>query len=243
MKVGEVAAREKLSIEAAARQERHRFFAETGKAHRCRQILLGHHAGDAAETTLLNLFRGSGRLTPLRSPSEIRVGRRTLTFLRPLLATPRSAIDAYLSEHGIRFREDASNQSADHLRNRIRHQLLPLLDEMFEREVSVNVNRAAQIAGEEHRYLDSVIEGLDLSPEGRPACLSTVRLRALPLAIQRRAIHRWLVRQRIPRVSFEKVEACLSLLDPSCGPAKVNLPGNHHARRKDKALFIEKGGG
>jgi tRNA(Ile)-lysidine synthase len=230
---------QKLSLETAARQARHEFFAEISRAHRCRQILLGHHADDAAETTLINLFRGSAGLTQLRHRSEIRVGNRHLTFIRPLLNTRRAEIDRYIGLERLKFREDASNQSEDHLRNRVRHQLVPLISEIFDRDVTNAINRAAQISNEENTYLDALLQDFDLAPKDQPTVLSTTLLGALPLPLQRRAIHSWLKLNQVSKISFEKVEHCLSLLDPVSGPAKINLPGDRHARRKNRTLFIE----
>lgn len=239
MNVRALAKTEKLSIEAAARLARHRFFDAVGRAHRCRQVILGHHADDRVESVLLNLFRGSGKLTLPKSPSEISVAKRSLSLIRPLYPTWRSDIDRYIAEHRLAFREDSSNAGPEHLRNRIRHQLVPLLNEVFERDVTKIVSRAALIASEEDAYLQSLLSAQSLTPPGQPEALSTTRLRRLPLALQRRAVHDWLKRNAIPRITFENIEACLTLLDPTGIPAKINLPGNHHARRRNKSLFIE----
>ena len=213
-----------LSLETAARQARHQFFAGLSQQHRCNRVLLAHHADDAAETTLLNLFRGSSRLTQLKSPSEITIGRRTLTLLRPLLSTSREEIDTYIETHKLKFREDASNQSQDHLRNRIRHQLVPLLNEIFDRDITAPLNRAAHIATEEDSYLDSLLQNLDLTVKDRPDALSTTRLAALPIVLQRRAIHTWLKQNAVPKITFEKVEECRSLLDATSRPRQDQPP-------------------
>lgn len=220
---------------------RHEFFAGIASRLRCREVILGHHADDRVETTLINLFRGSGKLTLARSPSEIRVGRRRLIFLRPLYPVWRSEIDAYIETCGLTFREDESNAETDVIRNRVRHELLPLLDDIFDRDVAKIIQRASLIASEEDDYLQALLQELELSPSpGKIAGgISTTRLGALPLTLQRRAIHDWLKRNKVSKISFEKIEECLTLLDPASGPAKINLPGNRHARRRNKTLFIE----
>ncbi|MGI9243586.1 MAG: TilS substrate-binding domain-containing protein [Verrucomicrobiales bacterium] len=76
-------------------------------------------------------------------------------------------------------------------------------------------------------------------PPSAPGALSTTRLVALPLSLQRRAIHDWLRGHSIPKISFDKIEECLTLLDPETGPAKINLPGGRFARRRNKLLFLE----
>jgi tRNA(Ile)-lysidine synthase len=239
--VGALAKQQKLSIETAARHARHKFFAELSGRLRCRQIILGHHADDRVESTLINLFRGSGKLTLAKSPSVIKVGRRSLSFFRPLYPVWRSEIDAYVKACGLVFREDASNAESDVTRNRVRHELVPLLDDIFERDVAKIIQRASLITSEEDDYLQALLQELELSPStGKfPSSISTTRLKALPLTLQRRAIHDWLKRSAVTKISFEKIEECLSLLDTASGPAKINLPGKRHARRRNKMLFIE----
>ena len=113
-----------------------------------------------------------------------------------------------------------------------------MLKEIFERDVTKIINRAAIIASDEDAFLFEHLDGTYPATD-RETTISTTRLRALPIALRRRAIHGWLKLNHIPKISFEKIEECLTLLDPENGPAKINLPGDHHARRKNKTLFIE----
>ncbi|MBQ9662438.1 MAG: tRNA lysidine(34) synthetase TilS [Oscillospiraceae bacterium] len=121
--VASFAAARKLGTEDAARTLRYRFLEETAEACGCDRIATAHTLDDNAETVLMNLCRGAGTrglagIPPVR-------GR----LIRPLLATERSEITAYLTEHGIAHVEDSSNQTDDYTRNRIRHQVIPLLKE------------------------------------------------------------------------------------------------------------------
>ena len=79
-----------------------------------------------------------------------------------------------------------------------------------------------------------------LSADGLPAERLSVRtLAALPVARQRRVVRAWLRARRVPDVGYDEIERVRSLLDVGGGPAKVNLPGDHHARRRAGVLFVE----
>src|ERR1043166_1447525 len=117
-----LAKRKNVSIETAAREARYAFFADVARRRRCRTIFLAHHADDLVETFLFNLFRGtggSGRV--MRTTTEHKVGKTTLTVVRPFLAVWRAEIDAYVHERGLGYREDTSNAELASARNRIRH--------------------------------------------------------------------------------------------------------------------------
>lgn len=118
-------------VEAAARQARYDFLAETAQATGAPVIASAHHADDEAETILLHLLRGAG-LNGLRGMAyRARVpGYAHLTLIRPLLNVTRTEIDSYCREHGLVPREDASNQDVTLLRNRIRAEVLPRLREI-----------------------------------------------------------------------------------------------------------------
>ncbi|WKZ66300.1 MAG: tRNA lysidine(34) synthetase TilS [Flavobacteriales bacterium] len=112
-----------LSIQMAARELRYAFFAEAWKDQPWRTVL-AHHADDAVETLLMHLMRGVGVFGWSTIPPVSGV------FVRPLLAVDRATIEAYATEHAIPFREDSSNTDAKYLRNRVRHELLPLMEAM-----------------------------------------------------------------------------------------------------------------
>ncbi len=110
-----------LSLEDAARQARYAFFDRCLKKQPEAWLLTAHTASDQAETVIMNLLRGSG----LRGLKGIPAQRQRI--LRPLLAVSREEIEAYARQHNVFFVEDSSNASLEFTRNRIRHQVLPVL--------------------------------------------------------------------------------------------------------------------
>src|SRR5258705_12279254 len=108
-----LAAKQKISIETAAREARYQFFAQVAKRGRCHTIFLAHHADDLVETFLINLFRGAGSagLAGMREVSTRRIDDVGLTIVRPLLSVWRKQIDNYMRKHRLAFREDASNKN------------------------------------------------------------------------------------------------------------------------------------
>ncbi len=231
--VAALARERKLSIETAARQARYAFFARAARETRCRTLVLAHHADDQAETFLFNLLRGGGSGLGGMRPRAVRVidGVR-LEILRPWLGLWRAEIEAYAARENLRYREDASNASPAHTRNRLRSRVLPMLAREFGRDVRQSLWRAAEILGAQQEWLDR-----SLALDG--AELPVAALRALPEALQRHAIHEWLRRARTPQISFGLVESIRALLPPGAAAARVNLPGGKFARRRAGILFIE----
>jgi tRNA(Ile)-lysidine synthase len=225
----------KISLETAAREARYAFFAEAARRRRCRTIFLAHHADDLVETFLFNLMRGAG-LTGLAATRDVsirRVDGVELTIVRPLLSVWRKDVDDYVRVHGLRFREDATNKNVAPMRNRIRNRIIPYLEKTFGHNIRQNIWRTATIAAEEDKWIDSELPALT------DAKLSAAKLRMLPVAVQRRAILKWLRAQNVSDVGFDIIETVRSLLDPNASTAKVNLPQDRHARRRAKMIFIE----
>ena len=229
-KVGERAEKNGESIETAARNARYEFFQKVARQKRVDSIFLAHHADDQVETFLFNLFRGAGTagLGAMRDVSW----HGALRVIRPMLGMWRTEIDAWITEHHLKFREDATNSDTKHHRNRFRHQILPLLEEYFGREIRSSVWRSAEILSSENEWLETLI-----APA--PDELSVPDLRLMPVAKQRRLILAWLKKLKVPFAGFVEVERVRSLLNEEGAPAKINLPGNRHARRRAKKLFLE----
>ena len=236
--VGALAKRSKWSIETAARFARLAFFVEVARHRRCPRIFLAHHADDLVETALLNLFRGAGPggMAAMRRISIHRIGKTQLTILRPFLGVWRSEIDSYVSQHGLKFREDATNRLLHSSRNKLRHRILPDIEKQFGRDVRKTIWRAAQIWSEEEAVLDSLVSTGTISA----AHLVVAALRKMPAALQRRAILRWLRARKVADVSFDVVENVRALIEPGAKIAKVNLPRDQHARRRAGKIFIER---
>ena len=241
-----LAAKQKISIETAAREARYQFFAQVAKRGRCRTIFLGHHADDLVETFLINLFRGSGTtgLGAMREVSKRRVEGVDLTIVRPFLGVWRREIDRYVGRHRLKFREDASNKNLAPLRNRIRGRIIPYLEKALGRNIRQSIWRAAVIAAEEEDWIEDQLPNatdaeLRAGASSAEAALSVAELRDLPIALQRREILKWLRTRKITNVGFDVVESVRSLLDHESRVAKVNLPQDRHARRRAGKIFIE----
>lgn len=232
--VRELARRQKQSIETAARAARYAFFAGVARRLRCRQIFLGHHADDLVETFLMNLFRGAGAvgLSAMREVSSQKIGTVELQVVRPLLGTWRREIDAYVKQEKLKFREDKTNAVFGPTRNRLRLRVIPELERTLGRSVRENIWRAAHIAAEENEWLASLLE----SPNEQ---LFVENLRALPIAAQRRLLHRWLRQHDVADIGFDLIERIRSLFAPKAAAAKTNLPRGRFVRRRAKKIFID----
>ena len=232
-----LAAKQKKSIETAARDARYSFFAKVTQRTGCRTIFIAHHADDLVETFLINLFRGAGLagLSSLREASSRDIDGVPLTILRPFLHIWRREIARYVKKHRLAFREDASNRDMTPLRNRVRHRIIPYLEKSVGRNIRPNIWRTARIAAEEESFFETLLpEGLDAL-----SALAVEPLQRMSVAVQRRMLHQWLRGGGVANVGFELVERVRGLLDLASGVAKTNLPGDRHARRRAGKLFIE----
>jgi tRNA(Ile)-lysidine synthase len=232
--VAAVAKRRRQSLETTARQVRYAFFARVAEQEDCPRLFLAHHADDQVETFLFNLFRGSATagLAAMRSLHTRTIDGVTLEIARPLLGMWREEIDAYVAEHRLEYREDASNSDPRHTRNRLRGEIIPALSTAFGRDIRRSVWRAAEVLRAEDDFLAS-LPALQALPE----MLETAGLRAQPPAMQRRILYAWLKARAVPEVGFEEVESVRGLLTER--RAKVNLPAGLHARRRAGKILVE----
>lgn len=180
------ARRHKLSIEMAARRLRHEFLARSAREHRQSAIALAHHADDQVELFFLRLLRGSGpdALAGMKwissSPADA-----SIQLVRPLLNCSKLELCQYASERQIAFREDASNASFDFQRNRVRHELIPLLIKDYQPALKANVLRLMDLQGAEAEFVgEAAGDWLQASPRQPFACL--------PVALQRRCLQQQL---------------------------------------------------
>jgi tRNA(Ile)-lysidine synthase len=221
--VRELARANRLSLEMAARKLRHDFLARTASRRRIPVIALAHHADDQLELFFLRLFRGGGGegLAGMKwrnpSPSD-----RQVQLVRPLLDQPKVVLCEYAAEQRIRFREDATNALLDFQRNRIRHELLPLLRRKYQPALNRTISRVMDIVGAEAEFAAEAAEkwlhwAVGPKPKRARASLAG-RFRGqqegewkqslfgdLPVAVQRRCVQLQLRRQGV-EPDFELVE-------------------------------------
>ena len=228
------ARREGLSLEEAGRTLRYRFLGQAALEAGCPLIATGHHAGDSAETVLMNLIRGCG-LKGLAGIPE-----RRDNIVRPMLEVSRGEIEAYLKEHGVPHVEDETNEDVNYTRNKVRHQLLPLLEELNP-QAAAHIAAAARRLREDEEELSRqaaplAAEGLDI-PDGVALPVRVLREAPRPLAL--RACDGLLERAGLgaQAVHLERVLALALGDDPSAG---ADLPGGR-AYRQYELLVLAPG--
>jgi tRNA(Ile)-lysidine synthase len=229
---------EKKGVELAAREARHAVYVRAQKKYLTAGVMLGHHAEDQAETVLYNLLRGSNSLKGIRFESSVNVDGVTLRIARPLLEVRRSEIDAYVQSQKLEYRDDRSNNEGFTARNRLRHEVMPLLRDIMQREVVVSINGAAEASMEQSDFLERLVDfDKFLDPQGR---IFLPALSGLDLVLQQSVIFQYLMRHKVPGLSRELISECIAICDSgAAAAAKCNLPGGRWLRRKEQRLFIQ----
>lgn len=182
-KVKAYAESKKISVETAARELRYDFLRKTAERIEADRIATAHTADDNAETLLLNLIRGSG-LKGLCGIPPVRGN-----IIRPMLCKTREQVIAYLSEREIPFVEDSTNAEDIYTRNRLRHNVIPLLRE-FNPHFIESVCGTVETLGEDEAYLTYLANKV-LWSTSREACgirLTTDEFRKLPVPVSARVI-------------------------------------------------------
>lgn len=139
-----------LSTEEAGRILRYEVLCEEAAQWGAETIALAHHRDDNAETILHHLLRGSG-LRGLGGMRPVQGNR-----IRPLLCVGRDEILEYLTDHGLGWCEDSTNESGDYTRNRIRSQVMPLLKETVNERAVDHILQAGELFAQADRYLEEV---------------------------------------------------------------------------------------
>ncbi len=184
-----------LSLEMAAREVRYAFFGQVLGETGASAVATAHTADDQAETVLLRLLRGAGPRGLGAMLPRARV--QGVPVVRPFLCVTRREVEAYLTGLGKRWREDRTNADPAMLRNRVRHELLPLLEKRFSPGIREILRRTADILREEEEWLLPQAEKAlaRLAPLRAGGSLRAGGLEALPRALSRRVIRLWLMRE------------------------------------------------
>jgi tRNA(Ile)-lysidine synthase len=229
----------RLSIQEAAREVRYTFYDETAEKYGAQKIALGHQKNDNAESILMHLLRGTGP-RGLSGITPVRQGR----IIRPLLDVTRNQVLGFLQRHGLEYLEDPSNADRKYLRNKIRHELLPILERDFNVKVTCTLTRLASIARDEEHFWNGMVKATfkDLVTEHKT---DSVVFPASHLARLHRALLRRLIRHAVlvlkgdlKRLSHNHVEAVCRFINRGAPSGWLDLPrGIGVARDGDEIRF------
>jgi tRNA(Ile)-lysidine synthase len=192
-----------------------------GAVHR---VATGHTRTDQSETVLFRILRGSG-LSGLSGILPVTAEG----LVRPLLEIDRSEIEAWLRQRGIAWREDETNRDPTYARNRLRHEILPLLRDSFNPQLDQALANLATLARDEEGYWEAEIAGLIQQPttNNQPLVLPVSQLSEAPPALARRLVRRAveIVKGDLHGIDFAHVERVLEMARSLEGHHRLQAPG------------------
>lgn len=220
-----------LGIEEAGRQLRYAFFHRSATAHDCQWIATAHHGDDNVETMLLNLCRGTGMAGLCGIPAI--AGK----VIRPFLAVSRADLEAYSMAENISHITDHTNGDTTFARNRLRHQVLPILETINPKFVG-HFSQTAEILSQEQGYLATQAAALPRqeTPDGLTMAWGTIQ--ANPV-LAHRAVHQIIcqVAGKSRDITAQHVGSVLALQGAG---GQVSLPYGVVARATSAAVMVEK---
>ena len=239
------------SIEMIARKARYQFLIDTARELRANKIALGHNQDDQVETFLLNFLRGSGTAGLSGMPAKRKLARlkggKNIYIIRPLIGAAREEIIAYLDKKKLRARLDASNLSLAFKRNKIRWQLLPLLQKEYNPNIKGVIKRITEIFKEEdifwQEYLKTIFKNSILKKSKKEIQLNLKKVSAQAEAVQSRILQRAL-RQLLGDlrgINYAHITAIKKLCRRATGRKFLTLPGNVQVVKNYDKLILEKG--
>ncbi len=219
-----------LSIEEAARELRYRFLFDAAQEHTAQAVAVGHTADDQVETVLMHLLRGAG-LSGLKGMLPrviIPSWNSELPLVRPLLAVWREEVLTYCQTQGLQPHIDASNLDTAYFRNRLRHELIPYLEE-YNPNLRRSLWRMTQILASDHQVLEEVVESAwetCILEEGQGyVALSRQEFLNLPVGTQRSLMRRAIrtLRPGLRDIGFDAIHRALEFftLPPQTGQADL----------------------
>ncbi|MBI3318914.1 MAG: tRNA lysidine(34) synthetase TilS [Candidatus Omnitrophica bacterium] len=229
------------SLEAAAREIRYSALTKAAKRRGCRTIALGHTQDDQAETVLMWLLRGSGSAGLAGIPPVREVEGSSLRIVRPLIDCPREEVNGYLRSQGLRACQDASNRSLRFFRNRLRLELIPLLEREYSPQLKRHLGMLARILREEEEVLEKETRRLwrTLARLGRRGLrLDLSQLKKLPPPLRRRVLRLSLKRLRgsLQGFGFQHAELLERLTSDAEGA--LDLPEGLRAEVRGRWLIL-----
>lgn len=225
------------SLEEEAREQRYAFLRKVAADLGGAKIATGHHSDDQAETVIINLLRGagSGGLRGMQAANG--------SIIRPLLTVSRREIEAYCQQYRLTPRLDITNFETDFLRNRVRLQLLPLLEKEYNPSIKDTILRTAAVVGEQYDYIYK--SARQLWPEVVSAEQGTYSVDCQKLLNQHIALQRELLRLTVEKkqgnlkgITFYHVERLVIMAKNAAVGSVIELPGRLLVKKGYHELLV-----
>lgn len=227
-----------MSVEEAGRTARYQAFEEVRKLYQADKIAVAHNQDDNAETLLHHLFRGSG----LNGLTGISPKREAI--IRPLLCVSRKEIEDFLRQRGQSFRVDSTNLSKDYTRNKIRLEILPVIERNINEKVKEQLNQTAIILSEVKEYMKQ--EGEKAYRECATETEQKIYLDAeafivYPIALKKEVIQCCLIKcvGGLKNISSKHIESILQISEKQVGK-EINLPGKWIVKKEYERIVFQK---
>ncbi len=218
------------NLEEAARNVRQTFYRELIASGAVDRVATGHTRSDQAETVLYRILRGSG-LTGLAGILPV----TSEGLIRPLLEIDRSEIEAWLRERGIGWHEDETNRDVSYARNRLRHEILPLLRKEFNPQLDTALAHLATLARDEESYWASeVCRQQPTANRNQPLVLPVSELSNVPVAVARRRLRHAI---GAANLDFDHIERVLEMARSRDGHDRFQASGLDICRSFDWIRF------
>jgi len=201
----------KMSFEEGAREVRYRLFEKVMKRTGSNKLAVGQNRNDQAETFLIRLFRGAG----LEGLTGIKFKRDHV--IRPLLGVSRQWIEEYIEDNQITYRVDSTNDETIYTRNKIRHDLLPYLQEAFNDKVIDQIYTATLLLQDDLDYIEGEVDKVfhQFRMQGDYYRVDLKRLRALHPSMLSRLLRKMIFRmmETIKGVGYQHIQAIMALIE------------------------------
>lgn len=233
--VEDMARNEGLTVEEMGRQLRYQAFYEV--AGNRGKIAVAHNLNDNCETMIMRFFRGTG----IKGLGGISAARDRI--IRPLINISREEIEDYCNNRGLKYCTDSTNSVDEYTRNKIRLNVIPLIQREFNENIVATMSRTAELMADEDSFMEEVAKKAYKDCEIEPKRIDIERLLSYDKVIRRRIIRLGFVDYSVDLhdISYEHVENVLSLCDKESGKI-IELPNGLRAIREHNTIFFYKTG-
>ncbi|MFP4136096.1 MAG: tRNA lysidine(34) synthetase TilS [Candidatus Acetothermia bacterium] len=235
----ELAEEKGLSLEEAARKVRYEFLSSAAEELSADYVALGHNRDDQAETILMHIIRGTG-LRGLGGMEEVRD-----LFIRPLLRTGRKEIEDYARSRDLDYRKDETNRNTRYTRNRIRHELIPELEDKYNPNIKERLAETGSLIREARSYLKKNTKKSARKILTRKSdsgtCFDTEKLSELS-PYMKKAVSRDLMKREkgdLKDIGLDHVKKVLDKVEERPARTRIDLPGITFVLRRDYGCFVK----